>query len=502
MGHNLCICRYGKVDGKCVGYCDSKCKNGQCIDGKCQCKEGFKKSELKDIRHADYSLYDDDYDYREEDLETCEPICKNCNFGKCLSPDECQCDEGYVRENNICKPVCNNCTEGYCSAPNKCICYPGYKMVDDKCLPHCYGNCPQEKCIRPGFCQCGEGFKWSFFMERCTAECVYSGCKVNEKCDEKVTGKCICDEGFKRDDNTSKCLAICDKPCVNGFCSGPNYCSCDNGFTHKNTTHCEKKCDPMCPSHSSCVNGACECDKNYKKVGSICIPDCECSNGLCLGFGDDGLKCICFPGFIKNPNNSTDCITKCERDGCENGFCGNNKKDCICHLHYQKDNSTGKCVKCEPGTNCNGVFMPYTCDPPCQHGLCVANNTCVCNHGFDSVEGSHTCEPICKGGCAHGVCKSPHNCECDDGYEKVGEKCQPVCNDNCTNGICIAPNTCNCTEGYQFVHNSRHKCEKIKCHHGEHHKNHPDCHTPGKAAAANMEQHVPPEESGVSTLAM
>lgn len=470
MGKELCICVHGQANNTCLSFCESRCKNGSCVDGKCQCNTGFHKTAIQ------FKVSYDEYDYNsDEDTEECQPICDRCTNGRCLSPNECQCNEGFKKGGyfNSCQPVCNNCTNGVCVAPDQCMCGMGYRLINNTCTPQCYGKCPESKCVRPGFCECGEGFKWSYFAERCIAQCVVTPCKANEQCMSFTTGKCECKPGYKRNMNTLECEPICDQECVNGYCSGPNACSCNNNFTHRNETYCEPKCDPICPRNSVCLtDGTCECNTGYTKLSGICLRLCKCVNGRC---GESENECLCRPGYLLNPQNSTECLTKCQLDGCENGYCSLGGLRCTCHLHYHKDNSTGKCVKCEEGSMCNGEFVPYTCDPPCKHGICVQKNVCACHHGYDRTEESHVCEPICHGGCANGLCVGPHNCTCNEGYEKVDEKCQPVCDHQCINGVCSAPNVCNCTEGHAFVHDSKHKCEKIKCHHGEHHKNHKDC---------------------------
>lgn len=492
LGPNICVCVHGRDGPNCLSFCESKCSNGHCENGKCQCNNGFQKN-LHRLK-----LYDE-YDYDDDDSEECQPICEKCTNGKCLSPNECQCNEGFKKGgySNLCLPVCSNCTNGICVAPERCACAMGYKSSNGTCIPQCYGNCPADKCIGPGFCDCGEGFKWSYFTERCIAQCIVFPCKEKEQCMASTTGKCECKTGYKRNMMSLECEPICDEECVNGYCSEPNTCSCKQNFTHKNNTFCEPKCEPICPRFSECMtDGSCKCNEGYTNSSfGLCLKVCECVNGFC---DVDSNGCVCNPGYRPNPKNATECLTKCEVEGCENGFCDKGG-ECTCHTYYKKDTITGKCVKCEEGSMCNGEYVPYKCDPPCQHGLCIKKDICSCHHGYDRTAESHVCEPICHGGCVNGVCGSPHNCTCNEGYEKVDTKCQPVCDHQCINGICSAPNTCSCTDGHEFVHNSTQKCEKIKCHHGDHHKGHKDCHpgTEGSSSDHSAEPSTGEEGNGV-----
>lgn len=56
----------------------------------------------------------------------CEPICDpNCVQGKCVAPNNCSCDLGFIKDEHdpsVCIPDCKpECIEGqYCSAPNEC----------------------------------------------------------------------------------------------------------------------------------------------------------------------------------------------------------------------------------------------------------------------------------------------------------------------------------------------------------------------------------------------
>lgn len=113
----------------------------------------------------------------------------------------------------------------------------------------------------------------------------------------------------------------------------------------------------------------------------------------------------------------------------------------------------GICIKpeqcyCEPPAILDAVqksCITPVCDPPCQNGICTANNTCICDEGYEKV--NDICSPICES-CINGFCKRPNMCECLVGYTKIEGRCQPVCQ-GCDFGNCTAPGNCVCREGYQ-----------------------------------------------------
>lgn len=98
------------------------------------------------------------------------------------------------------------------------------------------------------------------------------------------------------------------------------------------------------------------------------------------------------------------------------------------------------------------------CSGGCANGTCVAPDVCKCEPGYEFLNSTGHCFPICTG-CENGHCVVPGECICNSGYEKVlslddfsgtgySGKCVPVCESECAaNRTCVAPNQCNCTGG-------------------------------------------------------
>ncbi|XP_025158267.1 multiple epidermal growth factor-like domains protein 10 [Harpegnathos saltator] len=131
------------------------------------------------------------------------------------------------------------------------------------------------------------------------------------------------------------------------------------------------------------------------------------------------------------------CATPCEKAVCVA------PNTCMCNVGYQTAEGTN-------GTKCQPV-----CANGCVKGTCVEPDICECNKGYWMSSDGITCLPICDKECErnYGFCSEPHVCSCHPGYRKASDdlpyKCEPICDFECTNGRCVAPNVCKCTEGYE-----------------------------------------------------
>ena len=73
------------------------------------------------------------------------------------------------------------------------------------------------------------------------------------------------------------------------------------------------------------------------------------------------------------------------------------------------------------------LFNAVVCDPPCENGVCVSNDTCSCSEGYtgdtcDEPIVSECVENLCENG---GTCTrmaTTSVCTCPDGY--TGLLCQ------------------------------------------------------------------------------
>ncbi|KTF76408.1 hypothetical protein cypCar_00046681, partial [Cyprinus carpio] len=112
------------------------------------------------------------------------------------------------------------------------------------------------------------------------------------------------------------CQPICKKPCENGFCVGPDRCSCMKGYKGKNCNEDVNECGlPMRPCSHSCMNTIgsyrCFCNRGYTldTDGKSCIKQLNCTSLHCQ-FGcqierDGEMGCLCPPGLYLAPDNRT-----------------------------------------------------------------------------------------------------------------------------------------------------------------------------------------------------
>ncbi|XP_058452894.1 epidermal growth factor-like protein [Malaya genurostris] len=243
----------------------------------------------------------------------------------------------------------------------------------------------------------------------------------------------VCCKGYERNvHNFRKCDPVCDQPCFNGLCVGPNTCSCYPDFVKNH----QGKCVPTCPI--GCDNGDCDlalklcvCKNGFEldETHQFCVYKCTggCGNGRCVG----PEKCECTDGYEQNEKGK--CVPRCEK-GCGAG-------DCV---------APGVC-QCRPGYEESENGCEPVCSDGCFNGVCTAPETCTCKPGYKQGNFSNNCEPSCDGPCLNGVCTGPNTCSCNRGYvlDEINPlKCLPHCPNGCPNGVCSGPNMCLCNSGY------------------------------------------------------
>lgn len=218
----------------------------------------------------------------------------------------------------------------------------------------------------------------------------------------------VCCKGYERNvHNFRKCDPICEEPCYNGLCVGPNTCACYPEFVNNH----QGKCVPTCPI--GCDNGECNLELRV---------------------------CVCKDGYELDETHKF-CVPSCT-GGCGAGRCVGVEK-CECNEGYGQDED-GKCVP--------------SCEGGCGSGVCIAPGVCQCKPGYEKTEAG--CEPICSDGCFNGVCSAPETCTCKPGYKMglSGNKCDATCEQPCLNGVCTGPNTCSCNRGYILDDTNVFKC--------------------------------------------
>ncbi|KAM8715226.1 hypothetical protein ACLKA7_002298 [Drosophila subpalustris] len=171
-------------------------------------------------------------------VTVCRPIC-GCQNGVCRVPGECDCYEGFVKnDNGDCVFACPlGCLNGRCFLDGSCQCDPGYTLDETRrfCRPICSSGCdnnPTHNCTEPEVCSCAKGYQLKSVGCRpvCDPDCGIGGiCRENNECD--------CGPGYMLKDGI--CQTDCYQKCNNGVCVSRNRCICDPGFTyHEQSTIC------------------------------------------------------------------------------------------------------------------------------------------------------------------------------------------------------------------------------------------------------------------------
>uniref|UniRef100_A0A1Y9H2I2 EGF-like domain-containing protein n=1 Tax=Anopheles dirus TaxID=7168 RepID=A0A1Y9H2I2_9DIPT len=275
-----------------------------------------------------------------------------------------------------------------------------------------------------------------------------------------------CCKGYKR--VKLRCVPVCSLPCENAKCTGPDVCTCNEGY-EKLSNH---RCIPHC---ADCDNGICtkpgycQCHTGYTRADNgTCVPECNhCGNGFCL-LPD---ACQCYDGYrLEGLDEARSCRPVCDGD-CLNGRCVA-PGECLCGDGLVLAPS-GECVapttpapRCPQGYEAvvedadqNLVGCRPICTEPCRNGTCVGPDQCECFPGYsaDNSSSPYACQPVCNGGCVHGDCLAPGVCVCHAQYGKIGDECIPLC-DRCSLGHCVQPNVCVCDRGYRLIDGD---CEPI-----------------------------------------
>ncbi|XP_014475334.1 PREDICTED: fibrillin-1-like [Dinoponera quadriceps] len=245
-----------------------------------------------------------------------------------------------------------------------------------------------------------------------------------------------CCDGYKRNVTTRNCEPHCDRGCFGGHCTGPNICSCEQGWRAEEGV-CMPVCTYRCQENAYCFSPeVCVCQLGYDEINGECKPICPdgCRNGECVA----PRVCRCRPGFVLNDRK--ECVPACE-GGCAHGVC-TAPGVCTCHEGYANlPNDRESCVPHCPGG--------------CVGGNCVAPGQCNCLQGY-SPDSQGRCNPVCTRGCNGGECVAPNVCRCRQGYKiDDGGNCVPDCPQGCINGDCVSPGQCICSPGYKHDQHSR-----------------------------------------------
>ncbi|XP_003250904.3 fibrillin-2 [Apis mellifera] len=521
---NICLCEGGTVASSCTssqtkatptyetgnaldrgesGRCRVHCINGNCVDGKCQCRSGYQG-------------------------EFCnEPICREpcLNQGRCIGPDRCACIYGYTGR---------RCETDYRTGP----CYT--KVKNGQCLANLQGVvCTRQLCCAT----VGKG--WGHPCERCPArlDCELGHLKTNQgqcvdinEC-EAIPGlceggKCVntqgsftceCPDGQARDPETNSCKdkdecqeeGICaDGRCINT--NGGYYCLCNPGFIQsQDRRFCIDGRQGLCYTsvnrNGQCKNRLamrlskkdCCCGKNMGRgwgdecyicpnpgsddYNRLCLQQLQpiteinecalrpdiCGNGKCIDT-KDGYECDCYNGFTKKGNRCED-IDECLLGYCQGGTCRNYEGSFSC--------------QCPPGFVVSGEGRYCTDHDECQdtgmcnNGHCINMNgsfKCKCNDGYVLSPTRNTCIDIneCAENpriCLNGRCENTpgsYHCICQPGFTPSRDNTFCVDMDECStsgmceNGKCVNMEgsfKCVCDSGFRIGPDQSHCIDIDEC---------------------------------------
>ncbi|XP_049320138.1 latent-transforming growth factor beta-binding protein 1 isoform X3 [Astyanax mexicanus] len=268
--------------------------------------------------------------------------------------------------------------------------------------------------------------------------------------------RCICNEGYRLDDEGNTCIDIdecADSPdlCSNGRCKntpGSFLCACHLGFIpDEEGTSCidmnECEVPRMCPENSLCVNTLgsynCRlCDSGYRLgLSGQCedVDECQdgrvCPSGLCYNTLGSFMCSPCPEGFQGRDGQCVDIDECLDRLACAHGQCSNHEGyfSCTCDEGFVPASDGKACIDID---ECQDESM-------CTRGHC--QNTegsfiCSCETGFRLASSGEQCDDVdeCQEltGLCDGVGQCVNNmgsyyCNCPPGYRQVnGTSCQDV----------------------------------------------------------------------------
>ncbi|KAK3093407.1 hypothetical protein FSP39_015221 [Pinctada imbricata] len=163
---NKCECTEGftMVDGKCEVVCTTSChRNGECINGACQCKDGYQGDGVMECKEqcGDDLCHED----------------ANCAKGKC----KCNKDKPYGNGVDSCSDTCGGeiCNKKAECVNDKCACKLQFYGDGTTCKKRCGPN--EEECdLENGVCQKGSCM--------CKPRYVGNGLVCNKMCTCSVNG--------------------------------------------------------------------------------------------------------------------------------------------------------------------------------------------------------------------------------------------------------------------------------------------------------------------------
>ena len=328
----------GSGDACSVIQCGS---NEECIEGLCQCRNGFLNDSSACIDAEECQL----------SVHTCD---KNALCTNTLGSFHCTCNTGYTGDGYKCVPEVTGCNgnechvNGYCDKAGEvpaCRCNSGFSGDGVSCedvnecangLSYCHGYAFCTNTVGSYTCECRPGYLGDGYECAYDDPCKDLSCHLDARCIvENGSPMCQCFSGYYGDGQKCKdyneCEAKRDNCDENARCvniAGSYKCFClagylGDGFSCTSDGSCGGR---KCHRNAECtvINSVkqCQCKKGFVGSGLICVDSDECSNTTlvqCPPFSKcfnipGSYECRCDPGYQWN---GVECETMCLR--CLNG---------------------------------------------------------------------------------------------------------------------------------------------------------------------------------------
>ncbi|XP_014455555.2 latent-transforming growth factor beta-binding protein 1 isoform X2 [Alligator mississippiensis] len=285
-------------------------------------------------------------------------------------------------------------------------------------------------------CICYEGYKLNEQQTKCSDinECTHTPhlCSLGRCENTEGSFLCICQAGFMANEEGTDCIDFdeCLRPhtCGEGFCIntiGSYRCEyCDSGYRMNRRGQCEDIDE--CLNESTC-------------------PDAQCINA------PGSYQCVpCMDGF-RGWNGQCHDIDECQYGSyCTNGHCENTEGSFRCTCNYGYKLSAAE-DQCEDINECQQTAL-------CTNGHC--RNTdgsfrCICKQGYTLSSTGDQCEDvnecfqdsdICLGGNCMNTDGS-YECICPDGFRQMASRgCQDI-NECEESQLCLPHGECINTDG-------------------------------------------------------
>uniref|UniRef100_A0A670I1Y1 Latent-transforming growth factor beta-binding protein 1 n=1 Tax=Podarcis muralis TaxID=64176 RepID=A0A670I1Y1_PODMU len=304
-------------------------------------------------------------------------------------------------------------------------------------------------------CFCNDGYKLNDQQTKCSDinECTQAPhlCSLGRCENTEGSFLCICQAGFMASEQGTDCVDVDEcsgsHTCGEGRCIntiGSYICACDTGFRMNRRGQCEDidECTiPHTCSDAECINSpgsyqCVPCRDGFRGWNGKCydINECQysslCTNGQCENL-EGSFRCLCSQGYQLSPaRDQCEDVDECERQQlCTNGQCRNIAGSYRCIC--------GQGYQLTPTKDhCEGKFH-------CLHEQFTSASSryfsgiLFCCYIDECQEESD----VCRGGNCINT-KGSYECTCPDGFQLLPSRgCQDI-NECAASNLCLPHGQC------------------------------------------------------------